>query len=95
MSMKDTYEKKLQEQLDHWNEEIDRLKSKAGHVKEDTRHEYHEQLEHIRQKRQEAHAKLQELKAASDDAWEDLKAGIELAWDSLSEAVKSAASRFK
>jgi len=38
--------------------------------------------------------KLDELKAASDDAWEDLNAGIDSDWDSLNSSIKSAVSRF-
>ncbi len=35
----------------------------------------------------DASKKLDELKEASDDSWEDLKAGLNSAWDSLSQSV--------
>jgi hypothetical protein len=39
--------------------------------------------------------KLQELRHAGDDAWEELKGGIEKSWHEFGDAVKSAASKFK
>lgn len=95
MSMKETYEQKLQAQLDEWGAEIDKLKAKAAKAEADAQLEYYKQIEELRSMQEAANAKLAELKAAGDDAWEDLKAGIESAWDSLGTALKSASSRFK
>ncbi len=95
MSMKQTYEKKLQAQLDEWGAEIDKLKAKADKAEADTQLEYYKQIEELRLMQETANKKLAELKAASDDAWEDLKAGLESAWDSLGNALKSASSKFK
>jgi hypothetical protein len=39
--------------------------------------------------------KLQELKTASDDVWEDIKTGAENIWAEVKAAFQSAASRFK
>ncbi len=94
MSMKESYEKKLQSQLDEWAAEIDKLKAKADSAEADAQLEYYKQIEELRSMQDEAGRKLEELKGASDDAWEDLKAGMDSTWDSLSSAVKSAASRF-
>ena len=44
---------------------------------------------------EKTHQKLDELKAAGDDAWEDLKAGMDSAKDSLGKAVDKAISRFR
>jgi len=95
MSMKESYQKKLQAQLDEWSADIDKLKAKADKAEADTKLEFHQKVEELKEKRAAANAKLTELKAASDDAWEDLKTGAESAWLSLGESVKSATSRFK
>ena len=95
MSMKETYEKKLQAQLDEWGAEIYKLKAKADKAEADVQLDYYKQIEELRTMQETANEKLAELKEASDDAWDDLKAGIENAWDSLGNALKSAASRFK
>ena len=95
MSMKETYEKKLQAQLDEWGAEIDKLKAKADNAEADTQLEYYKQIEELRSTQESAKEKLAALKEASDDAWEDLKAGLDSAWGSLGSALKSATSRFK
>jgi DNA repair exonuclease SbcCD ATPase subunit len=95
MSMKKVYEQKLQAQLDEWSAEIDKLKAKADSAKADRKIEYYEEIEKLRTMQETASNKLNEVKNASDDAWEDLKAGIESAGDSLGSALKSATSKFK
>ena len=94
MGMKESYEQKLQAQLDEWGSKIDTLKAKADKAEADIQLEYYEEIERLRTLQEEATLKLNELKSSSDDAWEDLKAGMDNAWDSLSNAVKSATSRF-
>lgn len=95
MSMKKAYEDKLQAQLDEWNAEIGKLKARADKAGADAKLEYYKQIENLREQQQEAKAKLDELRRAGEDAWEDLKAGMENAWDSLGKAVKTAASRLE
>ena len=46
-------------------------------------------------KQDEAKTKLQELKTAGDDAWDDIKTGAEKAWDEVKTAYHDASSRFK
>jgi uncharacterized coiled-coil DUF342 family protein len=95
VSQKDAYIQKLQARLHEWDKEVDRLATKAIKAKADAKLEYYEQIEELRDKQDVAIEKLEKLRQASDDIWEDLKAGIESAWNDLSEAVKSASSRFK
>ncbi len=95
MSTKEAYEKKLQAQLDEWALEYEKLKVRADKVKAEGQIEYQKELEELRSKQKVAQEKLDEIKAASGDAWEDLKTGLESSWDSLSASLKSAASRFK
>ena len=95
MSMKEEYQKELQEQLDEWGAEIDKLKVVASKAKVGLEHEYYKEIEELKDLQDAAQQKLHELKEESGDAWEDLKGGIELAWAALADAVKTAASRFK
>lgn len=95
MDKKEAYEKKLQGQLNEWRAEIDKLKARADTAEGEAQLEYYRQIEDVRSRHEEASAKLEELKTASNESWEDLKAGLDSAWDSLSQSVKSAASRFK
>jgi uncharacterized protein YfiM (DUF2279 family) len=49
----------------------------------------------MKDKRDTAMKKLQELKGASTDAWDSLKAGSEAAWADFKNAVTAAKERFK
>lgn len=95
MSNREAYIRKFQAQLDEWNADIDKLEAKAQKSKADAKIEYQKHLEQLRAKRDNAASKLEELKSASDDAWEDVKRGAEDAWQTCSDAVKKAVSRFK
>lgn len=95
MSMKESYEKKLQAQLDEWNADIGKLKAQAEKAEADAKIKYNKEIEELQAMQAAAKKKLAQLKEAGDDTWEDLKAGIENAWDSLSKAMKSTASKFK
>ncbi|MDD5475716.1 MAG: universal stress protein [Syntrophales bacterium] len=95
MNKKEAYEQKLQAQLDEWSAEIEKLKAKADSAAGNAKREYHKTIEELRSMQETASNKLTDLKDAGEDAWEDLKAGITIAWDSLSNALKSAASKFK
>ncbi|MGC2061878.1 MAG: hypothetical protein WA610_02800 [Thermodesulfovibrionales bacterium] len=89
------YEEKLDAQLEEWNAQIALLKAKADKARAESKIEYHKTIEALQQGQDEASAKLHELKAAGDEAWEDLKTGAEKAWDEVKTAFHSAASKFK
>jgi uncharacterized coiled-coil DUF342 family protein len=93
--MKEAYVKKLQSKLDEWSAEIDKLKARADSADADVQLKYYKKIEELRTMQDVTNKKLDELKEASDDAWEDLKAGVESARDSLSSSIKSAASHFR
>lgn len=95
MSQKDAYEKKIQAKLDEVRAEIERLQAKAREAEADAEIEYNKQIDQLRKKHEALKSKLDEVKLAGEDAWEDLKVGAELAYESLSDALKSATSRFK
>lgn len=95
MSRKEEFVRTMHARLDRWNAEIDALMEKADTVEADARAGYRNQVEVLRGRRDEARRKLKELESAGEGAWEDLKAGVELAWDAVSEALRSAAARFK
>lgn len=95
MSMKDAYIKKLDAQLREWSAEIDKLKAKADKATAEAQIKHHKQIQELRSMQAQAREKMEEIKKARGDAWEDLKDGAEKAWGTLGTALKSAASRFK
>jgi len=89
------YEEKLDAQLDEWSAQIGVLKAKADKAKAEVKIEYYKTIEVLERKQKDAKAKLQELKTAGDEAWEDLKTGAEKAWAEVKDAYHDASSRLK
>jgi multidrug resistance efflux pump len=89
------YEEKFGAQLQEWNAQIALLKAKADKAKAGAKIEYYKTIEALQHKRDMAKAKLQELKAAGDGAWEDLETGAEKAWTEVKMAFNDAVSKFK
>ena len=89
------YEKKIDAQLEEWNAQIALLKARADKAKAETKVEYYKTIEALQHRKDEAGAKLHDLKTAGDEAWEDLKTGAEKAWDDVKTAFHDAVSKFK
>jgi hypothetical protein len=89
------YEEKFAAQLKEWSAEIALLDAKADKAKAEAKIEYYKTIETLQGKQDTAKMKLQELRAAGDDAWEDLKKGAENVWTEVKTAFRSAASEFK
>ena len=92
---RDAYVQKMKARLDEWNAEIDRLSAKAAASQADAKLEYDKQIEALKKQRDEAGQRLNELQSVSEDAWEDMRAGVDAAWDKMTDALDTAASRFK
>jgi len=89
------YEEKLDAQLKEWNAQIALLKAKAANAEADVKIDYYKTIETLELKQNKARKKLQELKTASDEAWEAVKAGAEKAWVEVKTAYNDATSKFK
>ena len=92
---REAYVKKMKAKLDEWNADISKLEAKAKYAEAEAQGQYQEQVEALKKQRQSAEQKLDKIRRAGADAWEDLRAGLENASDSLSEALRSAQSRFR
>jgi uncharacterized coiled-coil DUF342 family protein len=89
---REEYIDKLAAQLKEWSAKIDELESRArGAAKSG----YESQIRQLKDKRDAAVQKLQELKGPSAEAWDVLKAGAESAWTDLRSAVTAAKEKFK
>jgi uncharacterized coiled-coil DUF342 family protein len=95
MKSREEYIDKLAAQLKEWSAKIDELESKARAAKADAKTGYENQINQLKDQRDAAKQKLQELKGASTEAWDALKAGAETAWADLQNAVTSAKEKFK
>ncbi len=92
---REEYIDKLAAQLKEWSAKIDEVESKARAAKADAKAGYESQIRQLKDKRDVAAKKLQELKSASADAWDTLKAGAETAWTDLKSAITAAKEKFK
>ena len=89
------YIDKAKENLDLINAKIVELEAKANETGGEMKREMKSKLEGIREYKQKADRRLDELRVASKPAWEDVKQGAEEAWSSLSDAVERAGKRFQ
>ena len=92
---RDAYVQKIKAKLDEWNAEIDRLEAQARQKEADAQTSLQEQIDQVKAKRRAAEEKLDDVRQAGGDAWEDLKSGVELAAEAVGDALRSARSRFQ
>ena len=83
MKNRDQYIAKMKLQLDELNAAMNQLEAKAQEAKHDARDKYKAEMAKLRQQSQLAFDKLDELKAAGEDSWENLAAGTEKVRDAL------------
>lgn len=85
----------LTTKLKEWDAELDKLEIKAEKAKVDAKADYQREIEKLREQRQEAKAKLEQVKEASGAAWSELKTGTEEAFGTFKKSVQDALSKFK
>ena len=72
MSKRDEYVAKMKQQLDELNAQIGELESKAQAGQEGLKKEYEEQLANLKEHSQAALMKLNEVKNAGEEKWDEL-----------------------
>jgi len=93
---KDKYVEKREAEIDKWNAELEDLDAKITAADADAKAklEHKKHIDALRQKRDEAKAKLAEIQAARDDKWEDLKDGLESVWTSITDGFEKVKAKF-
>ncbi len=89
MSIRDVYEKNMQAQLDEWKTRLAAFKEKAEQEETNLQLEYYTLIEEVKLELEAAHKKLQRLKQAGDETWEEFKDDVEITWNSLHELIKA------
>jgi len=97
MITKDQYVERHQAEIESLNAELKDLEAKITEAGADAKAklEHEEHMGVLRQKRDEAKAKLAEIQAAGEDRWEDLKDGLEHTWTAIKDGFEKVTSRFK
>jgi gas vesicle protein len=88
--LRNLYQKKMETQLDEWTDEIEKLKSRMKATAKSRR-----SIDALQNQLDRARQKLQTLKDARGDAWEDFKLAVEKAWSDLKTALDLAKSGSK
>lgn len=83
MKNRDEYIAKMKLQLDELNAAMNQLEAKTQEAKQDAREKYKAEMSKLRQQSQLAFDKLDELKAAGEDSWENMVAGTEKVRDAF------------
>lgn len=89
------YISKAKENLDLLNARIVELEAKANKKTGEVRRELKAKISGLQESKNQAERRLDDLRLASEPAWEDVKQGVEQAWHSLSDAVDNATERFQ
>ncbi len=92
---KQHFEKQLEAQLDKYDAQINELKARAKKADAERRIELNRKLDELDSLRESAGRKLEEVKSAGADAWDDLRTSAEGAWKSLRLGIESATDRFR
>lgn len=84
MSQRAEYISKMEAQLDKLNQKMSSLETGAQEAKEEARQTYKEEMGKLRLKSKGAIAKLEELKASTEDSWETMVGDMEKMHDAFS-----------
>jgi predicted transcriptional regulator len=88
VSLREEYQQKMETQLREWSAKLDVLKAKAQATSSGLKTEFHRQIEVAQGKLETARRKFDELRSASDGAWESLRVGMQRAWQDFKEAIE-------
>ena len=91
MTKRDEYVAKMKSQLDDLNAQLDILAAKSKSAKKDMQAKYEQEMADLRAQSSRASAKLDELKNAGEDAWENTVAEV----DKIGDALKHSYNYFK
>lgn len=93
-SMVDEFQMAMRSQIAQLDRQIDLMDERAEDLGEDSREQYAETMEAIRQQRNEFEVALMDLQAETGAAWAELKAGLEQSWNDLTSAVDDAEQQY-
>jgi len=89
MSKRAEYIVKMENQLDKLNLKMTGLETAAQEAKEEARQKYKDEMTKLRQQSKVAVAKLEELKASSEDSWETMVTDMEKMHDAFTHSFFS------
>ncbi len=91
---RDEYVERIKLQIDRWNADMAKLEAHARQGRANLKTEYAAQLEHFRQRRDDAMSEVQRIQSASMDAWSELMRGADAALKNMQDAFEKARASF-
>ncbi|HET9494287.1 MAG TPA: hypothetical protein VFR15_08660 [Chloroflexia bacterium] len=85
--LKELYEETVASQLKVWDDEIDHLDARADIIMAQVEDRYYCLLKSLRAKEQEVRERLEQLRGAGDDHWEELRAELLSRTEDLKDAL--------
>jgi len=95
MTSRDEYVESLKSQLDLWNTQMAAWESTARQATSGARSELEKQVGIMRSRLDDMVFRMELLKGASTDAWQEIANGADEARKTMHDAVEKARSRFK
>lgn len=95
MTNKHDFLRQFEEQIQNWSSEIKKMEAHVEKAQADAKLQYQDNLKQMREERNKAQEKLQEIQQAGDGAWDDMQKGAEDTWKVLENSFNRALSRFK
>jgi hypothetical protein len=95
MGLREAYQEMHEARLRELDAEVQQLESRAMQAKASAKILYYQELQAIYKKRDTAESKLDALKQASGEAWQEFKHGLEAAWHEFRDGVKGAATKLQ
>jgi len=92
---KEAYGKAIENKLRDIDARTEALQARAARAKAKAQAELRERIAELKDDREVMRKKLQELRLASAQSWEDMKSGIAAAAEDLAQAYDDALSHFK
>jgi len=87
LQQKQEYQKKMEAKLDEFDITIAQLKARAETATDEAKVKLDEQVQELQRKQEDARKKLDELKSAGADAWENLKSEMDAAIEDLANFI--------
>lgn len=89
------YLKRVEDALDDWGREIDKLKVKAENAEKEAKGIYKEQLSVLRSRQEVAVDRLRVLSEARANDWGKFKSGVEESLKELKKSVENAIEKLR
>jgi hypothetical protein len=87
--MKQAYLDKMNAQLREWTAKVEVVKARVAKGTADVRLDYHKRIENWNERESTFKSKIEELKGATAEGYENMKSGLQKMWDEVSHLVSS------